>query len=114
MYLFFDTETTGLPKKWKAPVTDLDNWPRMIQIGWTLCNKEGKRVDSALLHLKEWLNAIRNGTPVSCGIKEGFEEAITAHMASISWKLGQRLEWDATADKIRDIPDVDLDQVLLS
>jgi len=23
MYLFFDTETTGLPKNWKAPVTDL-------------------------------------------------------------------------------------------
>jgi hypothetical protein len=29
MYLFFDTETTGLPKNWKAPVTDLNNWPRM-------------------------------------------------------------------------------------
>lgn len=25
MYLFFDTETTGLPKNWKAPVTDLNN-----------------------------------------------------------------------------------------
>ncbi len=47
MYLFFDTETTGLPQNWKAPVTDLDNWPRLIQIGWTLCNTEGKRVDSA-------------------------------------------------------------------
>lgn len=22
-YLIFDTETTGLPKNWKAPVTDL-------------------------------------------------------------------------------------------
>jgi len=30
MYLFFDTETTGLPRNWKAPVTDLDNWPRMV------------------------------------------------------------------------------------
>ena len=52
MYLFFDTETTGLPKNWKAPVTDLDNWPRMIQIGWTLCNAEGKRVDSAEFIIK--------------------------------------------------------------
>ena len=52
MYLFFDTETTGLPKNWKAPVTDLDNWPRMIQIGWTLCTAEGKRVDSAEFIIK--------------------------------------------------------------
>jgi len=44
MYLFFDTETTGLPKNWKAPVTDLDNWPRMIQIGWLLCDSEGNRL----------------------------------------------------------------------
>ena len=34
MYLFFDTETTGLPRNWKAPVTDTDNWPRMIQLAW--------------------------------------------------------------------------------
>jgi DNA polymerase-3 subunit epsilon len=47
MYLFFDTETTGLPKNWKAPVTDLDNWPRMIQIGWTVCNEKGERVAAA-------------------------------------------------------------------
>jgi DNA polymerase-3 subunit alpha len=32
MYLIFDTETTGLPKRWDAPITDTDNWPRCIQI----------------------------------------------------------------------------------
>ena len=35
-YLFFDTETTGLPKNWQAPVSDLDNWPRLIQIAWVV------------------------------------------------------------------------------
>ena len=34
MYLFFDTETTGLPKNYKAPITDSKNWPRMVQIAW--------------------------------------------------------------------------------
>ncbi|MBE0675747.1 MAG: 3'-5' exonuclease, partial [Bacteroidales bacterium] len=29
-----DTETTGLPKNWKAPVNDLNNWPRLVQIAW--------------------------------------------------------------------------------
>ncbi|WP_299012746.1 DNA polymerase III subunit alpha [uncultured Polaribacter sp.] len=36
MYLIFDTETTGLPKSWNAPITDTDNWPRCIQIAWQL------------------------------------------------------------------------------
>ena len=34
MYLFFDTETTGLPKRWNAPVTDLENWPRSFAGAW--------------------------------------------------------------------------------
>ncbi|MBB6462316.1 3'-5' exonuclease [Flammeovirga kamogawensis] len=38
MYLFFDTETTGLPKNWKAPMTEVDNWPRVIQLGYQLYN----------------------------------------------------------------------------
>ncbi|MCK5170842.1 MAG: 3'-5' exonuclease [Bacteroidales bacterium] len=46
MYLFFDTETTGLPRNWKAPVTDLNNWPRMIQIAWILCDNKGNRIES--------------------------------------------------------------------
>jgi DNA polymerase III subunit epsilon len=35
-YLFFDTETTGLPENYKAPSSDLDNWPRIVQIAWIL------------------------------------------------------------------------------
>ncbi|WP_103866728.1 3'-5' exonuclease [Aquimarina sp. I32.4] len=46
MYLFFDTETTGLPKNWKAPVTDLTNWPRMIQVAWIMSDKNGNRLDA--------------------------------------------------------------------
>lgn len=36
IYLFFDTETTGLPRNWKASVDDLENWPRLVQIAWAL------------------------------------------------------------------------------
>lgn len=45
MYLFFDTETTGLPKNWKAPVTNTQNWPRMVQIGWIVCDEEGRKIE---------------------------------------------------------------------
>ncbi|MCO5248700.1 MAG: 3'-5' exonuclease [Chitinophagales bacterium] len=44
-YLFFDTETTGLPKDWKAPLTDFNNWPRMIQLGFLLYDDKGIEVD---------------------------------------------------------------------
>ncbi len=42
MYLFFDTETTGLPKRWNAPVTDVDNWPRLVQLAWIMCADDGR------------------------------------------------------------------------
>ncbi|MGB5663127.1 exonuclease domain-containing protein, partial [Eudoraea sp.] len=45
MYLIFDTETTGLPKRWDAPVSDTDNWPRCIQIAWQLHDALGNLLD---------------------------------------------------------------------
>ena len=45
-YLFFDTETTGLPRNWKAPVSEVDNWPRMIQIAWILADEQGNHIDA--------------------------------------------------------------------
>ncbi|MBA4276605.1 DNA polymerase III subunit alpha [Flavobacterium sp.] len=45
MYLIFDTETTGLPKRWGAPISDTDNWPRCIQIAWQLHDEMGKVIE---------------------------------------------------------------------
>lgn len=45
MYLFFDTETTGLPKNWKAPVTAVNNWPRLVQLAYLYYDKDGKQID---------------------------------------------------------------------
>ena len=45
MYLIFDTETTGLPKRWKAPITDSDNWPRCVQIAWQLHDAMGQCIE---------------------------------------------------------------------
>jgi len=45
MYLIFDTETTGLPKNYNAPITDTDNWPRCVQIAWQLHDHTGKMID---------------------------------------------------------------------
>ncbi|MEO1031702.1 MAG: DNA polymerase III subunit alpha [Bacteroidota bacterium] len=45
MYLIFDTETTGLPKRWDAPITDTENWPRAIQIAWQLHDAMGNCIE---------------------------------------------------------------------
>lgn len=44
MYLIFDTETTGLPRNFNAPITDLDNWPRVVQLAWQLHDEAGELV----------------------------------------------------------------------
>ena len=46
MYLIFDTETTGLPKRWDAPLTDSENWPRCIQIAWQLHDEMGNLIEN--------------------------------------------------------------------
>lgn len=46
MFLIYDTETTGLPKDFNAPPTDVDNWPRMVQIAWQLHDKTGKLIEN--------------------------------------------------------------------
>jgi DNA polymerase III epsilon subunit-like protein len=46
MHLFFDTETTGLPKDWKAPSSAVNNWPRMVQIAWVLTDDDGNSLET--------------------------------------------------------------------
>ncbi len=46
MYLIYDTETTGLPKNDSAPLTDADNWPRLVQIAWQLHDSAGKLLEA--------------------------------------------------------------------
>ena len=44
MYIFFDTETNGLPKNYNAQSTDVNNWPQIIQIAWAMYDENEKIV----------------------------------------------------------------------
>ncbi len=79
---------------------------------WTY--RDGRRVDSTHLHLREWLSCIRNGGTPSCDIKAGFEEAITSHMAGLSYKLGRRIDWDQDTQELIPISGIDFDEALLA
>lgn len=44
--LFFDTETTGLPRRMDAPTSHLANWPRVVQLAWLLTDDSGRLISS--------------------------------------------------------------------
>jgi predicted dehydrogenase len=60
----------------------------------------GQRVDTTHLHIKEWIDCIRSGRQPSCNIDQGFEEAITAHMATISYRENRKVFWDTEKMKV--------------
>lgn len=46
MFLIFDTETTGLAYEPNAPVDDITNWPRMVQLAWECHDKFGQLISN--------------------------------------------------------------------
>lgn len=60
----------------------------------------GKRMDTTYLHMKEWIDCIRAGNQPSCDITQGFQEAITAHMGTLSYKHNKKVFWDDEKEKI--------------
>ncbi|MBI2120064.1 MAG: 3'-5' exonuclease [Parcubacteria group bacterium] len=107
-YVFFDTETTGLPRSWKAPVTDLANWPRLVQIAWESYDGDGNKLceesfiikpegftipaDSAKVHGISTERAEREGVPLA-GVLQKFHdlvneaEVLVAHNVSFDEKI---------------------------
>ena len=61
----------------------------------------GKRYDTTFLHIREWLECIRdrNKKP-SCDINAAFEEAITAHMGTRAYLEGRTMYWDKNKEEI--------------
>ena len=62
--------------------------------------REGKRVDTTHLHVKDWLDAIRNGGQPKCNIEVALHEAVACHMATESYLQGRRMEWDPVNKKL--------------
>lgn len=107
-YVFFDTETTGLPRNWKAPTTDLANWPRLVQIAWESYDSNGGKMseesfiikpegfiipnDSAKVHGISTDRAEKEGMPLADVLKKFRDlvndaEILVAHNMSFDEKI---------------------------
>jgi DNA polymerase-3 subunit epsilon len=51
-YLFFDTETSGLPRNYNAPASDTANWPRLVQIAYALFDENRRLIKQECLLVK--------------------------------------------------------------
>lgn len=60
----------------------------------------GKRYDTTHLHIREWLECIRQGKTPSCNIDCAFEEAMTAHMGTRAYLEGRTMYWDKDKEEI--------------
>ena len=49
MELFFDTETTGIPRNYNAPVSDVENWPRLVQLGFIVMDGKTSLVETEFI-----------------------------------------------------------------
>ena len=56
--------------------------------------RDGKRVDPTHLHIKDWLEAIRNNGQPKCNIEMALHEGVACAMATESYLQGRRIEWD--------------------
>jgi DNA polymerase III alpha subunit (gram-positive type) len=97
-----------LPKNWKAPVTDLNNWPRLVQLAFLLFDNNGNSIssgdyiikpegfeipaDSSRIHGITTSRAIAEGLPLQVVLLEFNDlvmksEFIVAHNISFDEKI---------------------------
>ena len=105
MFLIFDTETTGLPQRWDAPLSDSENWPRCIQIAWQIHDAKGELLshqdflirpdgftipfDSEQVHGISTALAAAEGVPLTSVLSE-FEKALQ----QASFVIGHNVSFD--------------------
>ena len=101
-YLFFDTETTGLPKSWKEPVSSTQNWPHIVQIAWASFDDCGAKLafndfiikpegfvipeSATAIHGISTGKALAEGVPIAAVLRE-FSEAVAGAAQLIAHNL---------------------------
>ncbi len=68
--------------------------------GLTTTTINGRRVDVTHLHLREWINCIREGGQPSVNIEMAYDEGMACVMAHLAYVENRVVEWDEVNRKI--------------
>jgi len=58
--IILDTETTGLPIKRVAKISDNDNWPYIVQMSWLICDIE----TATIVNVKDYIVRLPEGMSI--------------------------------------------------
>lgn len=105
MFLIYDTETTGLPRDWNAPLTDSENWPRLVQLAWQMHDAQGKLISRGNRIVRPdgftipFTSAKIHGITTERAQQEGFplEEVLAEFdkdLAQATYVMGHNIEFD--------------------
>ena len=108
MFLIFDTETTGLPKRDNAPISEVDNWPRVVQLAWQLHGETGELLEHHNLMIRpdgfeipysaekvhgiSTAMALENGLPIE-KVLDRFNDALS----QAQYLIGHNIRFDINA-----------------
>ena len=91
LYLFFDTETTGLPRNWYASHEELDNWPRVVQIAWVLANEQKEIIEENSFIIKPDGFSIPLASSTIHGIDDAKANELGVALVDVLYTLNQSL-----------------------
>ncbi len=111
MFLIYDTETTGLPKNDQAPLTDFENWPRLIQLAWQMHDEHGELMEVQNYLIKPEGFVIPRGAEKIHGIsteraeREGHDlkeilEIFSQSLEKAQVIIGHNIEFDNTVMQV--------------
>ena len=83
--LFFDTETTGLPSNYDAPVSESNNWPRLVQFAYIIGDYNRNVIESSSFIIKPDGYTIPSNATAIHGIStdKALAEGITIEQALV-------------------------------
>ena len=64
-------------------------------------------IPSSIGHHWEWITACKTGSETTCNFDYGGALTETVHLGNVSFRLGQKLQWDAKNLKVKNCPEAD-------
>ena len=65
MYLIIDTETSGLPINFSAPISELNNWPKILWLGYVLLSENFEIIREGNFYINPNENIPNNVTKIT-------------------------------------------------